>query len=321
MIGDEFIRESTATLKSLGRLTLQKRPITKQGQQAEKPNKMFLFSNFNVRTYYSNLATRGLNRIIYPFVEALNARHHLPQYVILVPDKDMISKLKSYQFNTSLTMGKALSYLIGKMDSLLNRRRHDLADKRLSALAPDDHPIIVWVRMLKRPFIEGAEAAQIFSLRNKFNGALEEQILNSKNDAHRIMGVDVRLDEFDKQGNLTAVGKNSFWREVDIAMKKLNLGDIKLLPRKHQQQVPSLNLRKPNRPSREFLMKVAEQYNNNSKRKRNSSPARKHLWSPITSHKHRNTKKNRSRSLSRSRSRPSHGHGHHSRDNDHHRRY
>ena len=44
---------------------------------------------------------------------------------------------------------------------------------------------------------------------------MEEQLLLSKQNSQRIMSIDVRLDEFDRQGNLTSIGKNNFWREVD----------------------------------------------------------------------------------------------------------
>ena len=46
------------------------------------------------------------------------------------------------------------------------------------------------------------------------------------------MSIEAPEDEFDRQGNLTSIGKNNFWHEVDRALKKFDDGDIKLLPRK-----------------------------------------------------------------------------------------
>ena len=297
VVGDEFIKDSVATIQTLGWLTLQKRPV--QQSTGPPPNKMFLFNNFNVLTYYCSLATRGLNRLLYPFVDALNARPHLPQYILIAPDKDMITNLRN--FTTTHTMGECLSYIINKMDMHIQRRRQDLANKCLGALSPDTHPLIIWIRMLKRPFIEGDEATRVFSLRNKFNSVIEEQILNSKNNAHRIMSIDVKLDEFDRQGNLTSIGKTTFWREVDCAMKKLDLGDITLLPRKLQpnpklppQSIQNTSSRR--KPSMEFMRKVAEQFHSNHR----SPIARKRLWSP---RKHRRSS-SRQRSKSRPRSKP-----------------
>ena len=73
------------------------------------------------------------------------------------------------------------------------------------------------------------------SLCGKFNSVLEEQLLNGRDNLHKIMSIEVRPDEFDLQGNLNSSGKASFWREVDRAMKKFVQGDIKLLPRKFTQ--------------------------------------------------------------------------------------
>ena len=139
IVGDEFIRESHTTIKTLERLTLQKRSFSTN--QSQRPVKMFLHNNFNVKTFYSNLATRGLNRLLYPFTEALNSCYKLPRFIIVVPDKDMITRIPT--FRSSLTMGECLADLINRMSVLIQRRRQDLGDKRPGALAPDDHPTII----------------------------------------------------------------------------------------------------------------------------------------------------------------------------------
>ena len=111
---------------------------------------------------------------MYPLTEAFNARNKLLIYIILVPDKDLISNIPS--FRTSLTMGECINAMLHKMNMLVERRHQDLGDKRLGSLAPDHHPNIIWIRMLKRPFIEGETAAKIFLLQGKFNSAIEDQL-------------------------------------------------------------------------------------------------------------------------------------------------
>ena len=134
-------------------------------------------------------------------------------------------------------MGSTLHYIIRQYDNLVEQRRLDISDRKPGVEAPLEFPTFVWVRMLKRPLLDGHLAKETFSLCGKFNSMLEEQLLNSKNNAHRIMSTDIRPDEFDHQGNLTSIGKHNFWHEVDSAMLKFDTGDIKLLPR-HFQQAP-----------------------------------------------------------------------------------
>ena len=265
-----------------------------------------------MKIFYSSLATRGLNRILYPFTDALNSRFKLPRFIIIAPDKDMITNIPT--FKSSLTMGEGLSCIISTMSQLLQRRRQDLGDKRPGALAPDDHPSIVWIRMLKRPFIEGSEASKTFSLRTKFNNALEEQIRINKDIRHRIMSIDVRLNEFDRQGNLTNIGKNNFWREVDRAMGKFDLGDIKLLPRGMHLDADTSDASIPTNVSKEntsdFNAKITEPFRrfsdavNTRHDDRKSPAARKRLWptehfnSPKRSKSRSHNRRSRSRSKS-----------------------
>ena len=223
-------------------------------------NRPFLFKQFNVSANYAGLAVRGINRWLYPFVDMLNTRPKIPKYIIVIPDKDMITNFKANKFNTTMVMGSTIHYIIRQFDILLDRRSQNLLDKKPGAVAPIEFPHIVWVRMLKRP-VPLAESS-VFALRGKFNSVLEEQLLHCKNNSHRIMSIDIRFDEFDNMGNLTKIGKANFWREVDRAMKKFEAGDIKLLPRKF---IPA---------------KAQTAHTANLGHQRDSPKARKRLWSP-----------------------------------------
>ena len=69
--------------------------------------------------------------------------------------------------------------------------------------------------MLKRPNYIITEQNTLFNLRGKFNSILADRILeDGEPGRHRIMRIEVRPDEFDRQGNLTLNGKASFWREI-----------------------------------------------------------------------------------------------------------
>ena len=156
--------------------------------------------------------------------------------------------------------------------------------------------------MLRRPqHLDSKD--KIYSLRGKFNSVLEEQLLFSKNNAHRIMSIEIRSDEFDLQGNLTAIGKSEFWKEVDRAIKKFDMGSIKLLPRKFTTTKKSDNISK-NRSSTTFLQRVAEQY------KKKAKTARKRLtWSPYQ--KSRSPRREENSNRYHKENRRSHSRSHH----------
>ena len=286
----------------------------------ERP-RLFLTKQFNIHAFYPGLAVRGISRLLYPLAEAMKNRHKLPKYIIVMPDKDLICELGPKKFNTSIGMQTTLHYIMKELDIAVNRRRTDIADKKEGALPPPNFPTIIWVRMLKRPFIEGGTA--VFSLRNKFNNAIEEVIKLSKDDRHRIVSIEIPHGDFDRQGNLNNVGMNILYKEIDRALHKFDEGKIKLLPRgvipdtsnmttnndrdkTVERQLPIL------KPSTAFIHKLAEQYR---RKGGHSQPkVRKRLWSPY----------NRRRSRSRSKSKDKHRHSHKGRRSrsqirDHHR--
>ena len=160
-----------------------------QGFQAALP---YLFQYYNVMVKYPGLATRGIARILNPLVEALNKQHQTQKYLILVPDKDLITSLQMYNFGAGRVMGTTLHYIIKQIDLLLERRRRDLTEKRPGALL-NGYPLVIWIRMIKRP----KELSNIapFNLRGKFNSILEER-LRDATDHHRIISIEVQADEF-----------------------------------------------------------------------------------------------------------------------------
>ena len=132
-------------------------------------------------------------------------------------------------------MGSTLHYLIKQMDMYIMRQKTDLKDKKPGALV-QEYPKIIWVHMIKCPKLHNNA---IFSLRGKFNSILEERLHDGDADNHHIMSIDVDLNEFDHQGNLTSYGKSLFWREVHRALKKFDRDQIKLKPRKPGVQQPA----------------------------------------------------------------------------------
>ena len=76
-------------------------------------------------------------------------------------------------------------------------------------------------------------------LRGKFNSILEECICDGRTDAHYIMSINVRAQEYHHSGDLTSIGREEFWKEVNRAMQKFDNDEISLRPRKQMVAVKS----------------------------------------------------------------------------------
>ena len=79
-------------------------------------------------------AMKGLARILNPLIHGLNEEPLLPQYIVLVPDVDIIKYLKNAfdgQSTSAMVMGAAIHYIIRQMDIITDHRKQDLGLKRL----------------------------------------------------------------------------------------------------------------------------------------------------------------------------------------------
>ena len=92
--------------------------------------------------------------------------------------------MKTQHFSAGLVMGPSLHYIVKQFDTLIARRRQDIASKKPGAVIDDEFPYIVWVCMLKRPpgTISAVEANNVFALRGKFNYILEERLLDGSDE-------------------------------------------------------------------------------------------------------------------------------------------
>ena len=243
-IGDEFLKEAKASLKSIQLSSKHKKMVP-----------LFIVEMFNIPNYNSNWGSRGLVKFLNPLIDALNEHPRLPKYIIIIPDRDFMKCIKEGEQNcSSIMIGACLHYIIRQYDCLINCRVQDLADKKIgitlqyllhpkwndttttteSICVEDKYPKLIWVRMIKRSKPLADNEQSLFNLRGKFNSILEERIADGKPHHHKIMSIEMRSDEFDRQGNLTSAGKSDFWREVDRAITKFNAGRITLLPHTSQ---------------------------------------------------------------------------------------
>ena len=86
-----------------------------------------------------------------------------------------------------------------------------------------------------------AASFKLFDLRTKFNGILEDRILDGNKDNHYVMSIEVNPNDFDCTGYLTKDGKNTFWREVLKAFMKFDTNQISLRPRKYKASLTAVH--------------------------------------------------------------------------------
>ena len=173
--------------------------------------------------------------IINSFIEALNEHDRLPRYLIIVPDKDLISDINVFEFGASKVVSDVLQWMLKEINMFIRWKRLELLDKKPGAIADDD-PMVILVRMLRRHerYTQGSCLEKIVSMRAKFNDALNEMACTMN---LRILTINScnTSDHYDRRGNLSVKGMHSFWYEMDDLLERFNQDKIKLLPNPRQK--------------------------------------------------------------------------------------
>ena len=131
----------------------------------------YMYDKFNIKEFYPRSGTKGLARLLNPFIEAFNEHHRLPKYIIFIPDKDVLANIKDYEFSMAHIIGAVIHHIIKQIDLMIARQRHDLSLKKSGGILPES-PKIVWVRMLCRPKSTTPANADFYALRGKLNSIL-----------------------------------------------------------------------------------------------------------------------------------------------------
>ena len=158
---------------------------------------------------------------------------HLPKYIIIMLDKDilegMITCLEEF---LKQILKKSLKWLITQINRMLKAQHEDLKAKKVGSVATD-HMQVIWMKMFPRPISANGNLVKILKLRRKFNETLEELLTDEEN--MHILSI-TNLTEsnyFSYSGDLTAKGMKVFWMEVNHQMKRFNYHEIDLTPVKY----------------------------------------------------------------------------------------
>ena len=224
-MGDTFLRGIVGNLQ-------ESKNKSENNKQMPTP---YLFDYYNTTPYYQKANEgKAMTQILNSVIEAFNERDHLPKYIIFILDKDIIKDVDVFSFDAVKTLGKITAWLIKQINLMLRCRRADLTERRPRAVFQDD-PKLVFCRMIRR--IEhqplGSHLDKVFSLRAKFNDALNDAVIEIDQHMLTINSCN-SLSHFDRWGKLTHRGQTDFWEEIDELLERFDIGKIKLLPNPKQ---------------------------------------------------------------------------------------
>ena len=82
----------------------------------------YIHEQFNVLAYYRQFTT-GIRRcaaqIINSLIEALNECDHLLRYLIIVPDKDLISDIDVFEFRVSKVVSDVVQWMLKEINMFI----------------------------------------------------------------------------------------------------------------------------------------------------------------------------------------------------------
>ena len=214
-VGDEFLR---TTYKEF--MDMKNHPVV---QLRYAP---YLIEHYNIEPLHApfNPQVRSfLARVVNSFAAGLNdiKPPHLPRYVLIFLDKDLIQNLGIFDFGVSRAIEDMLKWLLVNINNIIEVRKSDLAKKRPGALSTSSEPRLVWIQMIKRP--EASLNKEIYSLSCKFNTILEDVISGDKRSHILKVHIETNETNFDRFGMITPSGLRTYWKTIDTTMKEFDI--------------------------------------------------------------------------------------------------
>ena len=222
-VGDMLIKEVFDTYHALVHQS--------QSRNREKPiPRLYLDEFYNVSKFTTGISDLKVNvtaRIYNSVIDALNDDAlnddaHLPRYLIIALDKDVLKDLSELEFGVTKNLTSILNWLTRKIDIAVRRKRCQINEKKPGATGSQKDPTIIYIDMIQCIGMsqcigmpkDNLKLKSILDLRFKFNSILQAAI---ENQDDRVMSIRscATANHFDAAGNLTNRGKIAFWHEVD----------------------------------------------------------------------------------------------------------
>ena len=152
-IGDEFLRDSFYTYKSIGR-----QPGTENSGRIP-----YLFDYYNVSTYMMNRNCRVRSCIACiqnSLVTELNRNMLtiLPCFIIIMPDWDILKSDNFYNYGIKELCNANVHWLVNEIDRVVSTKKEDMFQSRKGSICISE-PKIIYTKMIYRPTKSSAVAA------------------------------------------------------------------------------------------------------------------------------------------------------------------
>ena len=142
--------------------------------QNKKLPQMYLHEFYNTKPLcnpdrHGNLLARIVNSLL----EECNTTHHLPRFLVVMIDKDLITDLDVYDRDIVMMIRDVVNWLTRQINILIHHKRAKILECRPSAIYGAD-PSIIYVQMIRRADLHlkrGSKLDENFALRAKFNDA------------------------------------------------------------------------------------------------------------------------------------------------------
>ena len=210
IVGNVFVNEVYHTFSEMDATAVR-----------ERSDRPFIYDFFNVKCYMANPLSKITEvpaRIANCISKALNDRVRLPNYVLIIPDGDIVKNINYYNYGFRELAEKAIKWMAKEITEKLNSRKEDLAKIRKGAVL-SHQPKFVWVEMIDRIHVQD----KYLAMRHKFNGAMHTVLADySENYILSISRAMFDASLFSKEGKLNNRGKEKFWEQIDRKMHEFD---------------------------------------------------------------------------------------------------
>ena len=194
---------------------------------ASKKCKPYCFEFYNVEdSFYINTTaiTSTIARILNSMINILNKFEHLPRFLVMILDRDIVDAVKMKNYGFSEITEKLLDWLVKQVDLVIERKKMAMRAIKMGAVSAFE-PKIIWVKMLDKP-----RNPEFHCLKKKFNSILEDVLASRM--GHYILDPTMFIENsmYSRFGELNNIGRLEFWRAIDVQLRDFDDRKTKLKP-------------------------------------------------------------------------------------------
>ena len=207
--------------------------VINECQENKQLPRPYIQDYYNILSYTTESSNDVpvISRVANALQDAIKERHCFQRFLLVFLDKDVIANYNVFDKHVVAVIQEAVEWLVRQISIEIRHHRLQLIDKKPGAVYGSD-PTVIFIRMMRRAdlkFKRGSARDEIFSLRAKFNDALNNAVSRYN---FRIMTINScnTNAHFDRKGNLSIKGREALWQEIDYLLEMFDKNKVKLLP-------------------------------------------------------------------------------------------